>query len=234
MRRPPGDMIKLSTRHRSRETVEIVCDINGVFATAIFDYERNKKIGGCEVFGDVGVIETYTPSIISDLLKRTTEWMAEKNGFVFKKEQIRKYTWIKPEQLHAIKNRMIGAIRAEETLTEVVVEIKHIKISGIDLTFRGIIDAIEYKRSVIWEVKCVDTLTDAHYIQLATYKFINLYNKEHEGWRYMLFNVKDNSIHELIISDSDLTKMIETLIRLKYHVDGVDEDSPFIAKHAIK
>lgn len=240
-KRHPKDMVKLSTRHRQPDTVEIVCDINGNFVTALYDYEKDKTRDYYEVFGNIkattGVdeITEYTQDIISSLLRKTTEWMSEHSGFVFKKEQIRTYNWITPKQLSELKNRIFGTI-GKNTKTEVKVWTSAMEIAGHSIRFVGIIDVIEKdtKKNIIWEVKCVEKILDSHVIQLATYKYINLMNGDYVGWQYLLYNVKDDSVYEIAISDNDLRDMMAYLIEKKYGKEVVDDDEIFLSNNILK
>lgn len=240
-KRDPKHMIKLSSRHKQPDTVEVVCDINGNFVTAMYDYEKDKTRDNYEIFGNIkettGVdeITEYTKEIISSLLRKTTEWMSKNSGFDFKKEQIRTYNWITTKQLLELKNRIFGTIGKIST-TEVPVQTEILTFGKYKVGFVGIIDVVEEdaKKKIIWEVKCVEKILDSHIIQLATYKYINLINGDYVGWQYLLYNVKDDSVYEIIISDDDLRSMMAYLIEKKYGKEVIDDDGIFLSNNILK
>lgn len=237
-KRPAKELIKLPIRHKQPDTVEIVCDITGHFINGLFEYEKNKHEDDYryEVFGDVEkvtghkIIENYTQETISSLLKRTNEWMAENNGLDFKKLQIRSYTWIRPKQLAELKNRIVSTLPKNSEI-EVSASIRGKLIGGRCVSIFGRMDVVDHKNRIIWEIKCVDEITDSHLIQVAIYKYINLVNEEYDGWRYFIYNVKDNSIQEVTISDDDLHNMVDRLIRQKYEQRTSLADGDFLAKN---
>lgn len=235
-KRKPDTVVKLSSRHKQPDTVEIVCDITGNFMTGLFEYEKNKAAGKYTVFGDIqevtGVPEilSYNKEILADLLKRTTEYTADKSGFVFKKMQIRSYNWISPKQLEVLRLRIMLTL-PKNSKVEVPVNLNSHQISGYSITFRGIMDVVDESNKIIWEIKCVDAITNAHVIQLATYKYMNMILGNYPDWRYFLYNVKNNEIQEIIIPDVQLVKMMQYLIRKKYCTEEVITDQEFISKN---
>lgn len=251
-KREPQEKIRLSSRHKQPETIEIVCEITGSFIVGLYEYEKDKTKPIYKVFGDIkettgiDAILSYDKDIISKLLKRTTEWTADNSGFMFKKIQIRNHNWISPKQLDTIKYRMLSTLpRCQYTEEEVPCWIKGDYISGHAIDFVGRMDIVDKQNKIIWEIKCTEQVKDEHILQLAAYKYINLMSKCvdcrespndkcencYACWRYFLFNVKDNSIQEILISDSELVKMMEYLIDKKYRVETSVTDQEFISKN---
>lgn len=237
-KRSAKKLINLPIRHRQPDTVEIVCDITGHFINGLFEYEKNKydETYKFEVFGKIEqvtghkIIENYTQDIISNLLKRTNEWIAEKSKLNFKKLQIRSYTWIKPDQLNEIKNRIISTLPKNSKI-EVPVFIRNRLIGGRLISINGMMDVVDHMNKIIWEIKCVNEINEAHLIQVALYKYINTINKDYDGWRHFIYNVKDDSILEIIISNDDLLDMIDKLIRHKYEQKLSLSNEEFLAKN---
>ena len=237
-KRPAQDMIKLPIRYKQPDTVEIVCDITGHFINGLYEYEKNKydKIYESEIFGNIEkttghpIIENYTQDIISSLLKKTTEWAASQSGLDFKKLQIRTYTWIKPKQLREIRKRIVSTL-PKNCKIEVPVHIIDQLIGGKIVSIIGRMDVVDHQNKIIWEIKCVEEITDSHMLQVALYKYINMVNNDYRDWRYFLYNTKDNSIQEIIISDDDLYDIVTNLVQDKYERKLSLSNDEFLAKN---
>ena len=92
-------------------------------------------------------------------------------------------------------------------------------------------DVVDHQNKIIWEIKCVEEITDSHMLQVALYKYINMVNNDYRDWRYFLYNTKDNSIQEIIISDDDLYDIVTNLVQDKYERKLSLSNDEFLAKN---
>lgn len=232
IRRESENMIKLNSRHKQPDTVEIVCDITGNFVTGLFALEHGivNDDGENEIFGPEQKPEQYDKDLVEHLLKKTTSWTSNQSGFIFKKVQIKNFNWVTPMQATKMKNRIIKTI-PKKCLVEIPISAANLKLSGHNISIFGRMDIVDQNNKIIWEIKCVEKFTDAHFVQLATYKYINMVNQDYIGWRYFLYNVKNNQISQIIIDDKKLVKMIEYLIEQKYTSQLTTSDEHFLAQN---
>ena len=179
---------------------------------------------------NINVIEQnpiYNEILISKntetLLKLTTNWVALKTGYNFKKSQIKKYDWLSKETL-------IGCIdRLENVLTSGSIRKFEIplEVSYNEFIIRGFIDLIE-NNTKIWELKVVKQLETEHFIQLAIYLWLyyKTYRKSEAGF---LYNIITNEKYSVMCSIENLEKIVSILCEHKKK--GIDKknDDDFIS-----
>ena len=92
-----------------------------------------------------------------------------------------------------------------------------------EIKLKGLID-IE-SESTIWEIKCVQNLTDEHFIQLGIYAWLCRQNNEEKEF-YKLLNVLNGEIWE--ISKNNLKEMIDILLSYYFRKVEDEDDEKFI------
>lgn len=156
------------------------------------------------------------------LLKLSTNWVAQKTGYNFKKSQIKKYDWLPKDTLLSCIDRLEnvllkGSIRKFEMPLE---------ISYNNFIIRGFVDLIE-NNCKLWELKVVKQLETEHFIQLAVYLWLyyKTYRKLEQGY---LYNIITNEQYIISCSIENLEKII--LILYEHKIKGIDKknDEDFI------
>jgi hypothetical protein len=166
--------------------------------------------------------EILTSNSTETLLKITTDWVALKTGYNFKKSQIKKYDWLSKETLLTCIKRLEnvltpGSIRKFEIPLE---------ISYSEFIIRGFVDLIE-NNSQLWELKVVKQLDTEHFIQLSIYMW--LYYKTYQKIQpSFLYNILTNEKFSVTISIENLEKIISILC--EHRKKGIDKknDEDFI------
>jgi hypothetical protein len=137
---------------------------------------------------------------IEAITRAATAYCGLCNNLFYKTEQIRSYNWMKPEFLRECSNVVgkIGDFIEYEIPAEKSIE---------GITIRGRIDAVDVLANIVYEFKCVDSLTDEHILQLALYAFLmtatsyrllNIYTGEMLEVRFRDGCSVENIIRELI------------------------------------
>ena len=171
------------------------------------DYDI-KKINICEL--------SKNPD---ELLYIANRWCSFKSGFLSKVKQINVYDWLSQENLEKCKLR-IDSLH----LTPNVDFEKKYQIGGKKELFnRELIGFIDCKdKNNIYEFKCVNTLEQEHFIQLAMYAYMNeidyLYSQM--KFNYYLYNILTDEMFMIDVEYAKLKEMMEFIIYKKYFSDS--------------
>ena len=161
---------------------------------------------------------------IQDILFLSNFWNSKKNGYNFKLLQIEKYDWINNENLNIACKRLSKVIS-----NEALYEIKY-EMNFMEKTIKGYVDCIDLNN--IFELKCVKSFTDQHFLQTAIYMYLNetlkrkkrkkrskinkyIYSTKH--YNYYLFNILTNEKYSLKASYFNLQKLMETIFIKKFY-----------------
>jgi hypothetical protein len=153
--------------------------------------------------------EILTSENTETLLKLTTNWVAQKTGYNFKKSQIKKYDWLSKETLINCINRLESVlINGSNRKFEVPFE-----ISYNEFIIRGFVDLIE-NNNKIWELKVVKQLETEHFIQLSIYLWLyyKINKKIEPGF---IYNIITNEQYKITSSIVNLEKIVSILCHHK-------------------
>ena len=153
--------------------------------------------------------EILTSENTEALLKLTTNWVAQKTGYNFKKSQIKKYDWLSKETLINCLNRLESVlITGSNRKFEVPFE-----ISYNEFIIRGFVDLIE-NNNKIWELKVVKQLETEHFIQLSIYLWLyyKINKKIEPGF---IYNIITNEQYKITSSIINLEKIVSILCHHK-------------------
>lgn len=122
----------------------------------------------------------------NELLYISTLWNFQKNGYVFKLNQIINYNWLSKENLTKCINRVNKLNISKKSIFE-----KEIVVENEDeLSSKKIIGYFDcVSKNNIYEFKCTNKLEDIHYLQLAIYMYLNEIGKHRN-----IKNIIKNSI----------------------------------------
>jgi hypothetical protein len=156
------------------------------------------------------------------LLKLTTNWVALKTGYNFKKSQIKKYDWLSKETLLGCIDRLENVLTSDSIRKfEIPLE-----VSYNEFIIRGFIDLIE-NNTTIWELKVVKQIDTEHFIQIAIYLWLyyKTYRKFEAGF---LYNIITNEKYSILSSIENLEKIV--CILCEHKKKGIDKknDEDFI------
>lgn len=125
---------------------------------------------------------------IEAITRAATTYCGLCNNLFYKAEQISSFNWMKKDFLQEC-SRMISTI-GDFVEYEIPAE-RIITVAGNSTTINGRIDAIDLINNTVYELKCVDQLSDEHILQLALYAFIV------PDMQYRLLNVYTGELIEL-------------------------------------
>ena len=105
----------------------------------------------------------------SDLLFIANRWNAYKSGYNFKINQINNYNWLSKENLIKCISRLSSHI-TKNSKFEVKSELEELP-ELLNRKLKGFFDCLDNNN--LWEIKCVKSLRDEHYLQLAIYMYMH-------------------------------------------------------------
>jgi hypothetical protein len=160
------------------------------------------------------------------------------SGYVFKKEQIKEYNWIKKNSLNKCVCNMDKLQISKSSKYEVEYKMtNNNELYGYNIN--GYIDCISNNKiyNTIYEFKCVSTLDKTHFLQLALYMYMyKSHNKILNGVdnnKYVLFNIITNEYFEIKCDIDKLIKIVEILIDAKYNTKEKINNDSFIQKNIL-
>ena len=219
---------------------ENVSDINGVAIPAIYEYLSHKKVTMIEELRSMIARLSNThrrnyeeithkdKMTVSDILYLANLYSSIMSGYIFKIEQIKEYKWLKPKPLKECLERMGTVVSREDTKYEVPIEAKEVIYNR---RLVGILDVVDGSKNIVYELKCVQTVTSENILQLAIYSWIveGLEWSKDRNITYRLFNIFTNEIVEVTYNQK-VKGMVEFLIKAKYGSLARCSDEEFIER----
>jgi hypothetical protein len=232
-------------------TFENVSDINGVAIPAIYEYLSHKKVTMIDQLKKLisrlslyhrqqyDTIVHKDKMTVSDILYLANLYSSIVSGYIFKTEQIKEYKWLASKPLKSCLERLGSVVSKDGTTYEVSVEAKEVIYNR---RLVGIVDVIDGMKNIVYELKCVQTVTSENILQLAIYAWIieglgpNRQSKvtypedrTQTGVTYQLFNIFTNEVIEVIYNEK-IKGMVEFLVKAKYGSLERCSDEEFIEK----
>jgi hypothetical protein len=106
---------------------------------------------------------------VSDILYLANLYSSIVSGYIFKTEQIKEYKWLTSKPLKGCLERLGHVVSRDGTTYEVNVEAKEVIYNR---RLVGIVDVIDNINNIVYELKCVQTVTSENILQLAIYAWI--------------------------------------------------------------
>lgn len=265
-------MIKINSKTRQGKYYENVSEITGTAIPSYFEYtnknnmqiytqlitdnvinntdKRYFEVDDLSNFGkDKKLIDMYDISNldIEKLLILSNMYCSHMSGYKYKLFQIKIYDWLSKNNLSKCLDRLKNHVdpnSSHETMFEytndVLQEKKKILV--------GAVDCIDKKNKNVWEFKCVNKLSDIHFLQIAIYSFMmqwtytqqlnmeldrgidnidTLMNKYDLELEYKLFNILDNEIYKVECNYDKLQEMLNYLIDNKFNAEYEMPDIEF-------
>jgi hypothetical protein len=162
-------------------TFENVSDINGVAIPAIYEYLSHKKVTMIDQLRKLisrlslyhrqqyDTIVNKNKMTVSDILYLANLYSSIVSGYIFKTEQIKEYKWLASNPLKSCLERLGHVVSRDGTTYEVNVEAKEVIYNR---RLVGIVDVIDNINNIVYELKCVQTVTSENILQLAIYAWI--------------------------------------------------------------
>lgn len=206
---------------------ECVSDITGI-AIPMYALQKifKKRFSTPHIFGEefFYVLNDlkFKNNTIQEFLKNAIIIGEKFHGFKFKRLQIDNFTWVSEEAADECTNRL------KDLVSENVVIEKRVVAVFSNSTIDGSLDIVDRTSKTVWEIKCVNNLTQEHFIQLGLYAVMWNRNKN-PGFSYKLLNLFDNRVFELEIDFSRGNELFSLLLNWKrFGEDYVRTDEEFI------
>ena len=231
---------------------EEISDLNGIAMPCILQGRREKGKGGQDLY-DFILSKKTTPLVkeamvklkwpcktISDYIYLANVYQASRSGMNFKLAQITNYNWLTEDMIDVCISNM----------EKHILKVKHFEMPlgnnsdktgpiyefdseyGL-ITIRGVIDAFEQDKNgcVIWEFKCVDSLSLENFLQTAIYQWIWNQTRPELPSIAKLFNIRTGEIFTMKREKFELLDtLITALVKNKYEKAEDLEDDAFIDK----
>jgi hypothetical protein len=210
------------------DTREGVADITG---TAIpIDYQLHAGIPLDEECARFFTAESSSSSSSSiQLLSAATAYCAHRSSLLYKKAQIREYTWLTDATRQAARQRMYDLQLSENAVYEMPMRTALPNKRG---TVNGVADAID--ASVVYEFKFASALTTEHVLQLVCY--MHMYHEQRgqhpsdtERARGVLYNIRSDEQWTVEASTCTLSDIWEAL-HTSYSLENTSTDDVFVAE----
>jgi len=196
---------------------ENVSEITGTVIPAYFEYLRTNSLILAE---DKTMTQPSkkTKMGMDNLLKIATEYCARRSGLNYKLKQIDNYNWLSRSILNRCVKRLDKHISPDAIFE---VEVSNFEVIA-NKKLLGCIDCID--KNIIWEFKCVKSLSTEHYIQLALYGY--MYEKANKKrLECRLMNVLSNEVYKVEYDNNTIEFFLN-----EYADEDVVEDNLFIEK----
>ena len=143
--------------------------------------------------------------------------------------QMPTYTWLSHEMIQNSFESLEKNISNKETFYESQVSYEcddYIEYGPIKVN--GRIDALDSSNA--WELKCVESLSLEHFLQVVIYAWIwkNEYIEEYGSRKFHILNMKNGEIHTLDTNSSLIDKAMDILFENKYSQQKKLSDTEFI------
>lgn len=223
---PAGDRINIPTKSmQGRGFVEEVSDITGSAVPAYYQYLLNDKM---DIYNELPThiqrqLQWPTVSSPSALLEVANRYNSHRSGRTFKVNQITDYNWLTEDALGACVDRLIDALPPNAEM-----EIGFsLNINGKKIV--GFADAYSEQLNTLWELKCVETLSDENILQLCVYSLMDMLLDNNNT--YLLYNILTGETRKLTATRAILTQLVQYLLHIKYHTQAGMTDDEFLSQH---
>ena len=169
---------------------------------------------------------------IQQLLFISNFWKYFKDGYIFKLYQIQNYDWLTQSHIDQAISR-IKNLNIIDPKFEVKFSIDNSNSKYPFLSNRQIIGFVDcLSQDSVFEFKCVNQLTDEHFIQLAIYMFLI---PSFQNYNFYLYNIIDDQMFQITSTQNKLNQMIQFLLEHKYSKKQFIPDDIFLQNiHNIK
>jgi hypothetical protein len=196
---------------------ENVSDLNGIAIPTIYEHRKKNFIsiqndmetyfmntlreGGSLTKEQKEWIYTIQkdPSKTEDYLKMANIYSAYISGYLYKISQIKEYNWLGDNQIEDLLNVLESVVKGDpnDMCFEETLDILSYEFNNIFVDIAGRADLIDSE--TLWEIKCVDTVSPEHFVQLALYAWLwqtTMFEKK--GTRkFKLVNLKTAEVYEI-------------------------------------
>jgi hypothetical protein len=226
---------------------ESVADLNGnlipswvetqvLEETSVFKHLRKWYIENCEnettnrfILTQVKDIIDNPPSTIPEFLHMINVWTAVDSSYNFRVHQIKEYDWLTKSQVKELKTIFINGIGGigPSIKFEFRLDVEY-SYKGKVMYIVGRIDVLT--PTTIWEIKCVDSFTSEHVLQLSLYAYIwtTKYESTMGSRDFCLLNIRTGETLKLT-GIQNLDKIMEMVAENHYMKKVETSDEDFIA-----
>lgn len=164
--------------------------------------------------------------LIDEFLYISNCYCAYVDNFIFKVLQIDNYDWISKDNMDECLNRLSKLNLSANSVFEYTIRDKTPKYNRI---ITGTIDCYDEKNNIIYEFKCVQNLTNEHFLQLLIYMYLHKHNEpENTTAKYVLFNIYTNEYYEIKCGIDELNELIADIFDEKYGDKKPLDDTTFL------
>ncbi|KAH6608360.1 hypothetical protein Trco_001706 [Trichoderma cornu-damae] len=223
-----------------RKFHEAVSDINGLVVVAAFEHLITGMLMTFDL--DESITDAEVPvcpqQYVSWLCRYACEYEARLSGYLPRVIQMRnhKFDWIKPEDLALAQSRLQDKLKDSAANIRFEVEAdQDFHVGNQKTRLRGRADIVvsdsndHQSVDTIWEIKFASQLSNEHIVQACTYAYL-LAPQSSKLFRVVLYNVRDGEMLEIAPRNGQegLRHMIESVLRLRWTIEGKMEDGAFI------
>lgn len=218
------------------ELTESISHITGIAIPMYYQYITTEKIRYvtdllCDRTTQYFLRPTYgeksgnitIPELISIALKHD----AVISQYIFQVNQVTNLNWLTEKIL----------IKTSKRIKEIVGEGLNVNFEEhmSTMTLHGFIDCIDYERNILWEFKCVNSITNDHLIQAALYKYLCIHSASNNELREkavnmkcFVFNILSGQVIEIISNPEQLESIYNIIHDYKSRTKNSISDEEFI------
>ena len=240
IREPQSDKIEIPTITKGRNgCIEEISDITGVALPMAFGIRngillenRINELADIDRYFFDKMMRIYpqieiNPETLTEIMQTAALWNAFQSKYEHKLKQIQDWNWISQENFDIAFSRMrneLGVIGKQEVVEKIHIDANAI-IGVIDWEIKSACNVETY-----YEIKCVSSLKDEHFLQLALYALLVF--DPNKKQQFKLFNVMTNEV-AMIHADSkdDLLKVYDLIMNDSSTNNRSDPEFVEYAKH---
>lgn len=235
--------IKIPSKIKSKNgKYEEISDINGLIIPSIYEENNtgsntvlnyiNKSLSD-DKYLRRAIVRIPTKNLeIKDYLYAANVYTGIRNQIYHKLAQIDDYNWLNCDMIKACHNNMNKFLGQKNYAYEIETNYKyrHADFGGIDI--KGIMDAVG--RKIVWEFKCVDSITIEHLLQLIIYAW--MWYKDRRGYEtygsreFKIMNIRTGEVRKLRIQMNLIEDIMSLIFQNKYGRNEELSDEKFIKK----
>lgn len=243
---PPGPLIDIPSLAKTAKMCEEVSDLNALAVSFAWEHMHTGEVKTFEYVKDEirekgGVIKPNFVKTITgysstqNFLRMANLCQAHFCKVVHRLIQITDYTWLKPEMANAcirhLNHRIpwSDGVKLEKVLRDRDSDCVRFTTPYGVMKLHGRVDVCT--DNIVWEVKCVNTISLEHYLQVIVYAFMwdLLCERGVQTYRvFKLINVRSGEVFRL--NHRYLDDVVNYLVAAKLTLNHVMTNQEFIAK----
>lgn len=219
-------LVNLPDKLSMGQTVESVSEINGLVIPSMFESETLGRSSIIDYVDDrieksSHYLKAYyekikvNTSTLQKYIQYAMLYTSMQHGVLNNLAQITDVSWLTNQMVDDCHRLLYLELGANESITEFEIPVGYDCLDYNEygtITISGRLDVMQQNPRCVYEIKCVESLTLEHYLQLVVYAWMDQSTTTDETSAYKLLNLKTGEVYVLDATKEDVLSDIMLIL----------------------